>query len=785
MKIIKIILITLMVLNLSSCNKNENIDNDKFEDSSFTHSLEVKFVKPNVWTKVIDARNGVQIIDSQLILGDTKSCMYKVENKSINVHVDNSSFCVFNYVSQNENFENSYGSISVSSVSQPSGSGLIGYKSTNVLDGENNDINLKRLATPLSLLDHDATLLDEAFVIADDGSSYTVATSSTTDSIALSTPESGVEQLVYAYKQNNGDILQGVVFVARNNESNTSPVANPLIKNIDVDTTAIIDVSDIISDSDGDMMQLISVKDYEHLAKIEDVSNVSNTKFVFSSNKPGVYDVYYSISDHHGGIATNFVRFNVSEPDGLLSNIFVTPIEGGSEFIYSFPENAEQANSSQHGGYNGLYTEDGTLGLSGETYPFYNYSHASAVCLLKGLKLPSVEEMSVLWTEKGDLFRSDSWPTTLPYIVFDSSTNKPNTYNMHDGSLGTPSNNAHGYVTCVGYSYDRFDIQEKFAAKNSQRKLHTLAYSNDVIVPVEPNIVEWSVDDPSIATISPAGVLSTYDVDGVVTVTAVSDAGSIATQEITITDNLFTLWEDSEQDPTFDKGVISAGINYSTPCTEEDHDLFFDLTGFDNEGMGSIGSGHTAPILCTNNAEHIPYSGRGYIRTDGWAQGSGEGAIGVNSASNVIARTKVYPKKEYYILSAAMNLKDLLSNPETEDITSFALIISANLTDTYVWEYGSIRIIAVRDPDNPNAFSEFYLKQNAFFESLDDMTLEFNPSTFWVNINLAGKIDPRFLREYDSIKMEYKYSMTPYEGTLGYYGADYHTILDEIGVFIY
>ncbi|WP_407547338.1 Ig-like domain-containing protein [Vibrio parahaemolyticus] len=788
MKLIKLLLVLVAVVNLSSCNKSEDVKNDSDSVvSNYHQSLTSKLVSPNLWTQVISFNKETEIEEVQLLLGDTERCIYQIHDRSISILLDDSAFCAFQYISQDSQQERNYGVVTASSVKDPKNTDLLRYKAISLMENDNESVELKKLATPLSDLDHEAILLDEALVITSDGNSYPYSTSSAEDSVNVIGPANGIDRVVYAYQQTNGDILQGVLLVSGSESDNAAPTANPSIKNIDVNTVTTVDVSDLISDADADKLQLISVIDYGNLSEIEESAgaDITNTKFTFSSDTAGTYDVYYVISDHHGGLATSFVRFNVSNRSGALSDIYVTPVEGGSEFIYSYPENVEQANSYQHNGYNGTYTEAGELGLEGESYPYYNYSHASSICVLRGLKLPTTSEMDVLWTEKGDLFAAAQWPTTMPYIVSDGASGKPVAYDMHDGTVGTPSEDAQGYVTCVGYSYDRMAIQEKFAAKNAQRKLHILPYANDIIVPVDANITEWLVNNPSLASISSGGVLTTFDNDGVVTVTAISDAGIQTTQEITITDNLFTLYND--QDPSFDKGVDAAGINYSSPCTEEDSALFLELTGFKNNGMGTVGTGHQAPVLCTNNAKHIPYSGKGYARTDHYKQGSGDGSLGVGSATSVQAFHKINSSQKNYIISGAINLEEALSASSLADITNFGVSITANLVKTdntdFNVEYGQIIFICDRDPDNPMNITDISLTKSSPFSSVSEVELNYEPKSYWLYFSIAGVMKPDFLQSNRLASYEFK--VYPNEGSITVDSGEYTTILDEIGVFYY
>lgn len=788
MKLIKLLLVLVAVVNLSSCNKPEDVKNDNNNVvSNYQQSLTSKLVSPNIWTRVIDFNHESEIEDVQLLLGDTNRCTYKIQDNSISILLDESAFCAFQYISQDSELERNYGVVTASSVKDPKSTDLLRYKAISLMENAKESVELKKLATPLSDLDHDAILLDEALVITNDGDSYPYSTSSAEDSVNLIGPANGIDRVIYAYQQTNGDILQGVLLVSSSESDNAAPSANPSIKNIDVSTATTVDVSALISDADEDKLQLISVIDYDNLSDIEEAaaSDITNTKFTFLSDTAGTYDVYYVVSDHHGGLATSFVRFNVSNRRSALSDIYVTPVEGGSEFIYSYPENVEQANSYQHNGYNGTYTEVGELGLEGESYPFYNYSHASSICVLKGLKLPTTSEMDVLWTEKGDLFAAAQWPTTMPYIVSDYASGKAVAYNMHDGTVGTPSEDAQGYVTCVGYSYDKMAIQEKFAAKNAQRKLHILPYANDVIVPVGANITEWLVNDPSLASISSGGILTTFDNDGVVTVTAVSDTGIQATQEITITDNLFTLYKD--QDPGFDKGVDAAGINYSSPCTEEDADLFLELTGFKNNGMGTIGTGHLAPVLCTNNAKHLPYSGKGYAQTDHYQQGSGDSSLGIGSATTVQAFHKINSSLKNYIISGAINLEEALSASSLADITSFGVNIEANLVRSdntdYNVKYGQIRFVCERDPDNAMNISDISLTKSTPFSSVSEVEINYDPKSYWLYFSIAGVMKADFLQS--NRLASYEYTIFPNEGFVPARGGEYKTILDEIGVFYY
>lgn len=292
--------------------------------------------------------------------------------------------------------------------------------------------------------------------------SYTVSLPlvSTTGSAAVSNPiddtilyipgtgiPSGIERVLYSYVDDDGNVLAGTIDIAVSTASNTAPVARSikLSEFTEVDSGKIsntvpwnkkveIDVANLISDPDGDQLQLIDVFVFGATVSIllpaDGEAPFSGTKFHFQSTESGTKNISYTVSDLKGGYATGVIEVEIDGPYSAIG-------------IFSAPHTAKQAEE-----FSALFKPqgpgDGSTALENLLNASYDFERAEAVCLTQGRHLPSVSQLVELYNNYpiGGLFKVKNWPIDLPYWSVEG-----NLVHMAIGIAVTGAEYA--YVSCV------------------------------------------------------------------------------------------------------------------------------------------------------------------------------------------------------------------------------------------------------------------------------------------------------------------------------------------------
>ncbi|MGY3896876.1 Ig-like domain-containing protein, partial [Aeromonas enterica] len=121
----------------------------------------------------------------------------------------------------------------------------------------------------------------------------------------------GITRLMYSYVSADGTEVQaGAIDVSVSKSADGMPIAENFAGPEDVLPGAVVtvDVKDHISDPDGDPLQLTDVYAFDATVSATSKTDITNTRFDFVADKPGVYDVTYYVTDHNGGYAIAVVR---------------------------------------------------------------------------------------------------------------------------------------------------------------------------------------------------------------------------------------------------------------------------------------------------------------------------------------------------------------------------------------------------------------------------------------------------------------------------------------------
>ncbi|WP_373940963.1 hypothetical protein L0991_07740 [Vibrio chagasii] len=270
----------------------------------------------------------------------------------------------------------------------------------------------------------------------------------------------GQTEVYYSY-QNGESIQQGSLSIATSEDTyNNAPTAEDFAFSdlALLGESVVVDVTDYISDVDGDDIQLIGVQDFNSTTSLYEPANVSNTKFEFSSTEPGPHDVAYTVSDHMGGYTTGVARIEV-EPDFSLiqdwEDIVTHDPVISSDIRFFAPMTkvyADYINAS----YTGTFVEDGTQGLKDAEIVTQTLDQARQYCKVRGGRLPLQRELETLVTNETSAFTNHNWPTSKKYWTAEnvSETNAA-TVHLNDGSIGNQSKTVGMYTTCVDLSNPR------------------------------------------------------------------------------------------------------------------------------------------------------------------------------------------------------------------------------------------------------------------------------------------------------------------------------------------
>lgn len=250
---------------------------------------------------------------------------------------------------------------------------------------------------------------------------------------------SGVVQIFYtAVNEATQQLLPGSIHVAISLGGNSAPIAElepPMEDRVLTDSpdgSFNFDVSQYISDVDGDKLQLIDV--YTHGLGFAKVLPLS-MEFNYTPNMSGEHYLTYVVTDHKGGYGVGTLVFDVLSYRSIYSK---------AQTVTFSPTFTQSEISSMNGAYSALYWENGTQGAPGY-HPVFDQELAQAYCVTRGKVLPSRIQLRELYTDElgaeSVFLSSYQWPAGSPYIASDGWVS------LATGEHG--STNEEGYISCV------------------------------------------------------------------------------------------------------------------------------------------------------------------------------------------------------------------------------------------------------------------------------------------------------------------------------------------------
>lgn len=399
------------------------------------------------------------------------------------------------------------------------------------------------------VLDSELIVIGSATAVSDPITNIIQVTSDSDDDIS---------RIIYIYKSLTSDkTIQGLLLVSNSMKANNIPIASESQISGKVNSDIVVDLSSNIEDIDAsDELQLIdlySLSGYEYIDSA-DLSVLNNTKFHFNAEKEGIYDVFYVVSDHRGGIASNVVRFNIQGYADFspiyvasLGNVFYPPkLASDVEGVYD---------------YSSTYMENGTFGPNGLVFANFSNDKAAAYCSKQGLTLPSTAQLTSLYVQEkakisssdNVIFLADNWPSTYNYAAFDGNVD------MRSGIASTDTSGYY-YTSCIGLNLDSLSIPfTSLSLQSDSSTLYAVAKYSNGSTTVYQKALFWEIvgGDPGVATIdSSTGVLS-LDGVGSIEVKATTDDGVSTVTTINIVNNLLSLKDGlyNDFDASFNSGI--------------------------------------------------------------------------------------------------------------------------------------------------------------------------------------------------------------------------------------
>ncbi|WP_275725722.1 Ig-like domain-containing protein [Vibrio furnissii] len=372
--------------------------------------------------------------------------------------------------------------------------------------------------------------LDESFVLSD---TVTLPLASTTHSAAIANPDehrieyipgagipSGVERVLYSYTNTEGNVLAGTIDVAVSSESNNPPAAKSakVTEIVDPDTGEIratvpwnktieLDVASLISDPDGDELQLIDVFAYGATVTILQDANgdgnpFNDTVFQLHTTESGTKDISYTVSDLKGGYATGVIEVDVDGPYADIGD-------------FSAPHTAQQA-----AGFGAQFEPygpgDGVTALNSVINASYDFERAEALCATQGKYLPYESKLKNLYKEYSNqsIFNQKNWPINLPYWMKDGAT-----FDLGAGTTASANNTEYRYVTCI--SNGKVEIISVEVDEKSELEVATLrGLKQEPKLKVTYETGETKIADAQLISVQDPSVAEVTEDNGVVGINA-------------------------------------------------------------------------------------------------------------------------------------------------------------------------------------------------------------------------------------------------------------------------
>lgn len=341
--------------------------------------------------------------------------------------------------------------------------------------------------------------LDSDVVVLGDGSAVA---DNTTSTIAYTPNVQGVTRLVYTMTSDDGtDMMTGTIDVSVSDVGNTAPSVTPINLQAQPDDAGYyninesytIDLSNYVSDADGDDVQLIQVQAWNANVALAAPDEPANLSFTFQTSQPGAHYVTYVVSDHRGGYGVEQVRIETYD---LSSVATWNDIQKGAK-LFSAPLTQSEALVSE------VSFTSSYLDSVGATVATFSFAQAQSLCDSKG-HLPTPENLTELMGFEGGPSEK-GWPVDIAFWANDGGA--PALINLATGATeGTGSARGY-YVTCLnegGFAIDAETSDFEAIANGADKAAIAvkLTFNGE---PVEGQLVEASTSNTNVTFDATAG----------------------------------------------------------------------------------------------------------------------------------------------------------------------------------------------------------------------------------------------------------------------------------------
>lgn len=474
-------ILAIFVVFLAACNDSSSdlSDINKEEHDSSGNPIAILAFDTKTKTvadesKTIELSQLVKVSDNSdfslvSVVNKSGSCQVELGNKSFDVKSKQLDDCILQYHVQSTRYPketaSAFARIGVNSTYSDPSLPIIN-KDADV--GIPVNINIRN---ELSALGTDITdaMLSSNIVVVGSGTASIISS----DTVEFNAVGHGISQIYYSYR-NATQLFQGVLVMSMSDEgSNHPPTAMsyvyPQKLSLGEEITIDIETLGLISDLDGDELQLTEISGFDSDVSLYEPLNVTNTSFTFSAMQPGQHNLVYVVSDHQGGFDTGSIIFNIELDFSLVQpwDDIIIPADDspwGVDTTFIAPPSQALLDLNNID-YDSFLIGDGVNAPIGTHIAQLSTLQARNYCANRGARLPTSDELifleSYFSSEIGsNLYTSQGWPIMSSFLSGDfGDVGKSKSFSFTDRNFNVSS--AAAFVTCV--LLDNDEIKDYYA----------------------------------------------------------------------------------------------------------------------------------------------------------------------------------------------------------------------------------------------------------------------------------------------------------------------------------
>lgn len=409
------LIIPLLLVGLFGCggSGDDSDENTPSEKISISAQDTLKLSQFNTKT-TIDLRSRVQAENNEsLLISDVKSIngdcdILSVDGLNFNIYTRNADVCRFEYSvkpASNAHIGSAKAVAQVVVNEEPKQGEMLPPISRTMQKNETVSFTLKDLVT-----DPDKNKIDpNSVVVLNSSGAGETGTLSNVSESGFTYQAPNTETIVRIFysiiNQDNNVVKPGVVYIAIGQNTNASPSApdKTLEAGTLLDISRTINIADLVSDADGDELQLVYAR-----GVIGYIDITGNLEFQYGASSTGHEYITYVVTDHNGGYGIGLLDFTIS------TYPLITDTAQKLTFLPPMTMDSPELSLSS-----GSYYETGADGFQG-VYPIFTHALASSYCITQGGRLPTKWELATMWKNviNQPIFKSKfKWHSSLPYLT--------------------------------------------------------------------------------------------------------------------------------------------------------------------------------------------------------------------------------------------------------------------------------------------------------------------------------------------------------------------------------